>query len=185
MATTEFVSASEFALALESAAGSGDCLMLVPHVGICLANNPFQPLQRFDFQTEMFVPIAIGGGSAKAIISGETTRRTGEFEVSLLGQTIRSGSLKSLLAKFLQEIERHRPGTLSSLTEVKARTRRIVARKKEDLFDNPHLAEGFSEPLGNGWFVNTNNSKQQVQRWLEEATKAGGLEWGKDVVPRL
>ncbi len=182
MATLAYAVASKFRAELDRAAQSGDQIMLLPGKGLCIGESPFQPRAVFDFSEERFVGI---GEAAKIAPTSISQRRTGQFEVLLEGKMLSSNSLKALLMDFLTEIESAHPGTWEALTKVKARTRRIISRSKEDLFDSPHLVDDFAVPIGSGWYTNTNNSKQQVARWLEEATKAAGLVWGRDVTARL
>jgi hypothetical protein len=80
----------------------------------------------------------------------------------------------------LLAIEDHHPGMLAELTKHKARTKRIVAQKASDLFEDPQLVKQFSAQLKPGWYYGTNNSAQETKSWLARACEIAGLTWGKD-----
>ena len=107
MPALEYADATRFRVAFDEAMKLGDHLVLVAGQGLCIGANPLQPRARFDFESEQFV--AVGGPSGPTTIIAERGRATGQFEVTLVGQKISSRSLKSLLGKFLQEIEARRP----------------------------------------------------------------------------
>lgn len=111
---------------------------------------------------------------------------TPSFEVgsryhhTIKGKVVPSSSLKELLNNGLNSIEDLYPGTLKELSNRKARTRRIVAQKPSDLFDDQKLADKYAAPLRSGWFYGTNNNTQTTKDWLRAACQIAGLKWGTD-----
>jgi hypothetical protein len=89
-------------------------------------------------------------------------------------------SLKELLSRSFTAVEKKVPGTLDKLSNVRARSRRIVAREPSKLFDKEHLAKKYAERLLPGWWYGTNNSEEQVRVWLKRACELAGLKWGVD-----
>ncbi|MDX9860532.1 MAG: hypothetical protein RBS99_06400, partial [Rhodospirillales bacterium] len=117
--------------------------------------------------------------------SGKFSRQTGSHWLQFRGDRRECRSLKHLLAESLLAFEDAKPGTLTSLSRVKGRTKRIVAREPSQLFKSPELAEKYSEPLGNGWYFGTNNSALETRTWLKRAAACAGLKPGADFTTSL
>jgi hypothetical protein len=81
----------------------------------------------------------------------------------------------------LKLIENQRPGTLKKLEAQKASTRRIVASRPDLLFERPDLVRKYSAELMPGWFVGTNNSSRDVEKYLRKAAQLADLAWGRDI----
>lgn len=113
------------------------------------------------------------------------TRKTGKYLFDILGKTIECTSLKHMLGEGLREIERERPGMLSKLSNVKLRTKRIVAHKASELFDQPELSKKYAERLTESWWFGTNNSAVETNAWLERACGIAELRWGKEFTTTL
>jgi len=108
-------------------------------------------------------------------------RFTGDVWLTLFGQTRRYPSKKALLFGALKAIEETRPGTLLKLEAHKPRTKRVVARKPERLYEDQALVKKFSAELMPGWYVATNNSTQEVQSYIRKAAELAGLKWGSEI----
>ncbi len=98
----------------------------------------------------------------------------------LQGKKTRCSSVKEILLRGLQAIETERPGTLEKLSQIKKRTKRIVARDRNSLFESPHLVQDHSSQIPSRWWVGTNNSSQEVKSWLRQAVECAGLRWDAD-----
>ncbi len=104
------------------------------------------------------------------------SRRTGSFSVILDGTHIPATSQKALLLVALQALERAKPGTLERLAAERGRTKRVVARQREDLYDDPRLGERFSQSIEGGWWVATNNSFPETEKFIRRAAFHAGCE---------
>jgi hypothetical protein len=107
-------------------------------------------------------------------------RNLGAHWYALNGNRTECRSVKELLIDGLRSIEAEYPGTLDKLSRLKKRTKRIVARERNDLFDQKHLIADHSEQLMRGWWVGTNNSSSETEAWLKQAVSCAGLIWGKE-----
>lgn len=106
-------------------------------------------------------------------------RRSGDYWFEINGSREECMSLKELLSGGLRALEQARPGTLEKLSNIKLRTRRIVARDRNELFDRAHLTKEYSEKLTDGWWFGTNNSANETNAWLRRACSCAGLKWGE------
>lgn len=101
-------------------------------------------------------------------------RRTGNFSLILEGKLHYAKSQRELLRDGLQAIERARPGTLEKLSMEKARTKRPVSRRREGLYEDVKLAK-HADQIEGGWWVATNNSFSEVEKYLRRAAYHAGL----------
>ena len=106
--------------------------------------------------------------------SGRIGRRTGDFSLILEGRLLSAPSQRALLLVGLRHIERIRPGTLDKLASEKARTKRVVARRRESLYGRPQLLK-HAEQIEGVWWVATNNSFGEVQKFIRRAAFHAGL----------
>src|SRR5665213_2022105 len=135
----------------------------------------------FDFGSECFVRSAVLKMQAPPGPDHSGGRLTGNVFLAFLGAKHRFKSRKALLVGALMMIESERPGTLKKLEVYKPRTKRVVAHKAELLYENPDLVEKFSIELIPGWFMATNNSTAEVDRYLRKAAELAGFVWGRDI----
>ncbi|WP_372619571.1 hypothetical protein [Falsiroseomonas sp.] len=162
---------------------------LVSSTRIGIAAGLEAPKIFIDLPTETLVRATTGEEQAQYVTLTETApteaprsaRRSGHFTVRVLDKQATETSLKSALQKILRLIEEVRPGTLQKLAASKGRTKRIVARNRQDLFKDPKLAAKFATPLMDGWWVGTNNSTKEVENWVRLACNHAGLEWQREV----
>jgi hypothetical protein len=115
-----------------------------------------------------------------ALQGGRGTRRGGYCKLEFKGKVLEFQSQKELLSKSLILLESSHAGTLESLSSIKPRTRRIVAKDRKLLFDNQNLVADHSERLIGDWWYGTNNSADQTLSWLQRACDCAGLVWGKE-----
>lgn len=133
----------------------------------------------FDFATDSF-----SGGSPSApppvmVAAPFAGRKTGTFELKTPTARYLFVSGKELLVRGLAAIERERPGTLDKLAKHKGRTKRIVAPRREDLYDKSHLAH-LAEEVVPGWYVSTNSSTAEILKTMQRAIEAAGWRWGPE-----
>ena len=134
-------------------------------------------------ETPRHVRIAGRAGSgARSLAPPTANRRTGRFTIELLGERSEAHSLRDAYVLSLQLLSARYPGFLDGLSRKETRARRIVARRKEDLYkNNPRLADDFAMRLSDGWWVDTNLSRPQCESRLETACEVAGLRFGKDL----
>jgi hypothetical protein len=161
---------------------------------LALGRDPLQPTHMIDLFQERVGPFnpaeiaatleqpsaSLPGGQPTQVPAVKAIRRTGNYWVEIKGRRTDCYSLKELLAAGLRVLEEDRPGTLEKLSHIKPRSRRIVAPDPKHLFDKPHLAKRYAEPLMDGWWYGTNNSALETNSWLERACSIAELRWGDD-----
>lgn len=101
-------------------------------------------------------------------------RRTGNFSIVLEGEVVPAKSQRDLLLVGLTAIERMRPGSLEKLSCERGRTKRPVARMRELLYGDARLAKHAARIEG-GWWVATNNSFPEVEKFIRRAAFHAGL----------
>lgn len=148
-------------------------------LGLVLGEYP-TPILRFDFVSEEFLPIAVDASPPtreKKIISllSNARRIRSVHKIETPREIYEVGSATQMLVEGLNIIERLRPGTLSKLAEIKGRTKRPVALRREDLYDYPHPPE-HSAVLESGYFVATNNKAHEALGFLKRAIRIAALE---------
>jgi len=135
----------------------------------------------FDFGAERFVRSGPPRKEAPPEQNPFVGRYTGSVFLTILGTKHRFISRKALLVGALRLIEAARSGTLKNLAKYKPRTKRVVAQKPELLYENSALAEKFSMELMPGWFVATNNSTAEIDRYIRKAAELACLAWDRDI----
>lgn len=160
---------------------------------LALGIDPDRPTLVVDLSKEKIIPydrsntdnmsssLTIGSQSPPA--SGtilRSPRRTGDYWFVIKGHRVNCGSLKELLCQALRALEEAAPGMLEQLSNVKPRSRRIVARDRNHLFDKRHLTDKYAKHLMPGWWYGTNNSADETKTWLKHACDFSKLEWGVD-----
>jgi hypothetical protein len=114
--------------------------------------------------------------------SSRQFRQRGEWEVHLNGDAHGAANLKDAYCQLLRLLGKRDPAFLDTFAGRQARARRFVARKPEALYLNsPHLAKDHAERLQEGWYVDTNLSKEQVASRAREAADTAGLIYGSQV----
>ncbi len=110
-------------------------------------------------------------GEQKHQTNTDSGRITGYI---LAGQTVRTRSGNHTLSEILKVFQRQDPTFMDKFaTRTEGRTRRLVARSREGLYDKSHLIE-YSIDLQNGWWLGTNISTPQVKRYIDIACDISG-----------
>jgi hypothetical protein len=194
MAIVSFMSATKLAELLDDASKPQNMYVRVANNRILLGADPLNPTFVVNLSKEAVesygnsaitkaeVPLSRPDAEAQSLNENTSRlpRRTGHYWFELKGRRIGCKSLKELLATALRHIEHLTPGMLENLTNIKLRSKRIVARDRNHLFDREHLAKDYSERLMPGWWYGTNNSAKETEAWLRRACGAGGLKWDDD-----
>lgn len=148
---------------------------------------PFQEQHYLDFSSEQLrdsvdAPSAADLAAVPSVVMRPRERllkHGGKYLFDIQGRIVECNSLKDMLKKGLLALEQKDPSLLTGLSQRRARTRRAVAQKPSELFDDPKLTK-YAEPLKPGWFYGTNNNRQTTKDWLRTACEMAGLQWGKD-----
>ncbi|MER9901384.1 hypothetical protein [Mesorhizobium sp. M0130] len=157
---------------------SDENLVRIDDGTLVIHDENLKHLGTIDFATERYT---LADGKMSFFVPPAGARKSGEYEVTVYGETLTGYSLKSVLGDALRALEKKKPGSLEKLSKVGTARKHIVARKPEGLFASDTLPKKFAEPLIDGWFYGTNNSAQEVNSWLARAAKAAGAEFGKDI----
>jgi len=97
------------------------------------------------------------------------------YSVSLRGKTLVAETLAEILVEALRRLESLAPGTLEKLSHLSRRKRRMVARRRVDLYPGrPDLAD-MSRHVVNGWYLGTNCSRSDAGAILAHASVAARL----------
>ena len=190
MAQISFLRVAKLIDLLKTADASGDVHAILTEGQLALGVDPFNPTSIIDFSKEAIWPISLRDTQTDVRAPNRNaaqrvSRKSGKYLLAIKGNTIECGSLKDLLAEGLRALEKHKRGTLDKLSAIKPRTKRIVARETQRLFDQPELAEKYAEQLTDGWWYGTNNSADETNTWLRRGADLAGLEWGRDFTTSL
>jgi hypothetical protein len=186
MAQLSFITTKKLSELLLKASSRGDLYASVSDGRLAVGPDPMKPSSYVDLSSEEIVSLHDEWRREPEPSQSEPrTRNTGVYLLEVKGKTTEHTRQRDVLAEGLKAIEALRPGTLAKLSEVKSRTRRIVARDPRELFDKTHLAEKHVSKLMDGWYYGTNNSAQETNRWLREGAELAGLRWGKDISTTL
>ncbi|HVM79018.1 MAG TPA: hypothetical protein VMU06_08355 [Stellaceae bacterium] len=196
MASLSFIRASKLAELLQSADPEKKMYVRIlntTQLGVGL--DPLQPMVIISLSKETIGPT--GGEDAQptttaapvpdhpAFDGTKISRRSGDYWFEISGKRIQCGSLRQLLAEALKALEKKKPGTLDNLSRIRGRSRRIVARDANQLFDKAHLVKEYAERLDGGWYFGTNNSARETGVWLQRAAECAGFKPGSDFKTNL
>src|SRR5690606_5205204 len=120
---------------------------------LSLDDQHFQPVTLIDLASEEILSAANGTPAAFVPVTGKADRKSGKYDVTILGNELEGYSLKEVLKKALLAIEAARPGTLEKLSHIKTTTKRIVSKDPSQLFGAPHLVAKHAEKLDEVWWV--------------------------------
>ena len=135
-------------------------------------------------RTVFGLPDAAPGLSETVPFAPPTTRRTGRFTYTLLGEENEGGSRKEVYIGCLLKLAARDPQFLKRLSAEYTRGRRIIARTPSDLYiRTPELSKkNHHTLLTDGWWVDTNLSSQAIFKRFEIACEVAGLRFGEDLV---
>lgn len=157
---------------------------------LALGTDPLNPTHVIDLTKETILPISDqvtrpDTMPPPARVPRRTSRRSGNYSIEVEGDAIECASLKEILSEGLKALERCHPGTLDKLSTIKPRSKRIVSRDRNQLFEKHELVHKYSEKLIGDWWFGTNNSMHETLTWLRRGADLAGLEWGKDITTSI
>lgn len=108
------------------------------------------------------------------------TRRTGNFSIVFKGTHYQARSAKDVMTKVFELLDQENPLFLEKFAERDlGRTRKYLARNKEELYPNtPHLASSHSHPI-QGWWLATNHGRVAIKNILDIAIEVSDLRPGE------
>lgn len=197
MANLSYIQVAKLLDLLKSADPQREMYARVIDGGLALGVDALRPTRWIDFSTETlrdFSTETLRQFSVSSLDrppndhSFERTkfsRRSGNYWFEIKGERKECSSLKELLGEYLKATERKYPGTLQKLSHIRARSRHIVARDPNQLFEKDWLVKRYAQPLTDGWYYGTNNSLRETEGWMRRAAECAGVTWGKDVRTNL
>lgn len=98
-------------------------------------------------------------------------------------ERVETGTAISTLTKLLLRLERDDSSFMKRFApKTVTRGRRLVARDRTALyFKSPHLADGHSTDLGNGWWLGTNLGTMKIREHIETACDVAGIKFGSQL----
>ena len=134
---------------------------------------------------ESSVRTPVSGVKAPPTIPSESQAPVGNYWFRLKGEGVQARNAIDVLIQVLERLSIADPEFLTRFASrpKHGRTRRFVARQKEELYPSrPDLARDHACQLNSGWWVGTNYSKSQIEQILRMAAEVAGLRFGNDLV---
>lgn len=103
----------------------------------------------------------------------------GNHIVSVLDMPVGADSYGALLRNVVDAIHDLDPSVIERLSEMKARTRRYVARERERVHGGRSNLPALK--TSSGWWVSANIGERDLVRSLKALCRASGLRYGKDI----
>lgn len=174
--------------ALTEAGLSGCALTLEGGPDAKLLAGPLggEPTHAFDVPRDRFERLR---GTRRSVPSFEAPlqedvrrgRRSGTYAIRVGTEAFSYKSLSDLVAGVLRYLAGRDDGFLPRMAAIRNRTRGLVSRSKQELFDKPHLAARHAEEFLPGWWLNTNNNAEGAKSWLRKAVVVAGLDPSRDL----
>ena len=164
---------------------AGTHVWLDPTLGLVTGTFP-KALAKFDFTEERLVALTDTSAShEKKRISHlpQARRVVKRYELETDKEIHLFGSATQLLVEGLNLLEELTPGTLEKFSRLKGRSKRAVAKSRDELYDLPR-PEKYSQQLKSGFYVATNNKDSEARGFLRQAAEFAGFKWGKNFVVR-
>ena len=127
----------------------------------------------------------VSGAERSPTKSSESLTLVGNYGFRLKGQRAQARNAIDVLIQVLERLSIADPEFLERFASrpKHGRTRRFVAREKEELYPGrPDLARDHACQLNSGWWVGTNYSRSQIEQILRMAAEVARLRFGNDLV---
>ena len=97
------------------------------------------------------------------------------------GERIEVGTARGTLIATILRFDQDDPTFMERFYKASTtRRRRLVSRDRAELYDNPHLVSE-AKDLGNGWWIGTNLSQQQIRTHIRTACTVARIEFGSEL----
>ena len=125
-------------------------------------------------------------GSVRSSRSESGRRRQSRSVVVVFrGQEFEEPSYTAAVIRVIKELAASDPTFLRRMAAERRGRRRYVAPDKSELyFDRPDLSQRYAAPIGEGWWLGTNYSREELEKILRVASKLSGLSFGLDILIR-
>jgi hypothetical protein len=120
-----------------------------------------------------------GSKVSPAKISRAVLVPNGKYSAEFLGVAVFASTLPEIFAKVVDMMAEVAPEALDKLSEVRARTRRYVARSPEAI--HPRYPGLPVIQAASGWWISRNIGQEDLKRSLHALSDAAGLTFGRDV----
>lgn len=96
-------------------------------------------------------------------------------------ERIEVGTARGTLIAIILKFDQNDPTFMERFYRASTtRRRRLVSRNRAELYDKPHLVSE-AKDLGNGWWIGTNLSQQQIRSRIKTACSVAGMEFGREL----
>lgn len=97
------------------------------------------------------------------------------------GERIEVGTARGTLIAIILKLSQDDPTYMERFYKASTtRRRRLVSRDRAELYDKPHLVSE-AKDLGNGWWIGTNLSQQQIRSHIRTACSVAEIELGREL----
>ena len=122
------------------------------------------------------------GRQASTLVQAKASKKSTLVGFSLDKESFNTSSAKETLAEILKKLQDRDPGFMDRLAkETVGRKRRLVARDRNDLYDDPKFVEQSSLDLGNGWWLGHHLSTKDIKKKIEAACEVAGVKFGSQL----
>ena len=93
-----------------------------------------------------------------------------------------TGSAIATLAEVIKRFAREDPSFMERFSEATVgRSRRVVARTPDELYEREDFVKEYSRDLGNGWWLGTNRPADTIRRNIEAACRLADVRFGSEL----
>lgn len=125
-------------------------------------------------------PVRQGRANAEALRPRRAIRRIVGFELD--GKEYSTGKSIQTLIKIVNVFQGRDANFMERFAPLTVgRTRQLVARNREDLYEQAHLVEGYSTLLENGWWLGINYGTRGIKNHIRTACKVAGVTFGRQL----
>ena len=98
------------------------------------------------------------------------------------GERYDTGNSIQTLIKVLNVFQYRFPDFMEKFAScTRTNRRQLVARRPEDLYSSEHLVRKYSKPLGNGWWLGSNNNADYMRDKIRTACEVAGVSFGRQL----
>lgn len=98
------------------------------------------------------------------------------------GKRMETGAGNRTLAGILKEFQLRDSGFMERLSpKTQGRVRRLVARNKNDLYENLNFRGGYCLDMRNGWWIRTHLGRPEMEKFIKISCKIAGVKFGTEL----